>query len=986
MTNCKFNSIIYYKGKFVTNKNPYLKISKIYLALQRVQEKEVINLKKTPILIPGLVVSIFLLFGQTRAADVTPPLITNVYVLPNPFSPNGDGRADITQINFSVSELTYITMNVAGFILVDSTLYSTGANSYSWGGSGLADGTYEINIFGCDTAGNSSDTITALVTIDVIPPNIISLAATPNPFSPDNNGINDYCRIEFDVTHTHPPDFDEYFIPNKIGRISIWNDGTTHWTFTPDNTPVLPSFPVYFTLFPNSMSSGLSSITMHFLDWGSQIVNAQVSTEPGYYRVGDLTNKMDTVSFWVDDIPAGESAEIDLYAFTGNAVIEIYDSTGTLVHHMDFWEVFKGNGDYFTLWGPGPIPDGLYNVKIIVEDEAYNIDVATMDVIANSIPTTVYDVYTELPIISPENQDNRYDITYIHYTLSEPVITSIKVFNSPTEFGSTHLVRTLVDGEQQSGGPHAVLFDGRNDAGKFLASGCDSTYYVVIKVIDPLTGDADLKITTMEIDNESPGSPVLDPLPSPTNDPTAVLTGTAELGDSVKIFLNSILQGGLRADSITGRFSFTLHHEEGQNSIYAISYDNVINTSDTSNILYVLCDIHAPELVEVYPQDSSFVSDTLSFVFVRIHDILSGIDLSRSTIVVKKYGQTIPGTSRVAPPDTIYYELADPLTLGDEATYAIYITAFDSVNNMLTDSTHFIFDAEPLIVYTYPEEGDTISEPLSSVSAIIKDQTHTGLISNSVCLLKDIMDTVPGMLHTTDDSIFTWVLTNPLAKDGSDNGEYIVSVNAENGAGYSVNVKNHFHYMYDIVPPFMPILPPMVPAETCEDTITIKGKTEPGSLVKLFLNYWLKDSTYSGTDSIFQFPEIKLIFGEMNYFGIVAVDSFDNTSDTLKFTIMASIPAFAVSLPKPFNEDNYELLISIPEDGEVITQIYDLMSGLVWDESHTLRKGWHEPIYWYGLKNNDGRQVNNGIYVIIVTAKYNSGRIDKLKKLIAVVR
>ncbi|MDO9576228.1 MAG: hypothetical protein Q7J55_06845 [bacterium] len=975
----------------MTNNNPYLKISKIYLALQRVQEIEVINLLKTSKLIPGLIVSVFLLFGQARAADVTPPLITNVYVSPNPFSPNGDERADVAEIYFAVSEPTYITMNVAGFMLLDSIFCPAGTNSYSWGGSGLVDGTYGINISGCDTAGNSSDTITVLATIDVIPPNIISLGATPNPFSPDNNGINDYCRIEFDVTHTHPPDFDEYFIPNKIGRISIWNDGTTHWTFTPDNTPVLPSFPVYFTLFPNSMSSDLSSITMHFLDWGSQIVDAQVSTKPGYYRVGDLTNKMDTVSFWVDSIPAGESAEIDLYASTGNAVIEIYDSTGTLVHHVDFWEIFKGNGDYFTLWGPGPIPDGLYNVKIIVEDEAYSIDVETMDVIANSIPTTVYDVYTELPIISPENQDNRYDITYIHYTLSEPVITSIKVFNSPTEFDSTHLVRTLVDGEQQSGGSHAILFDGKNDAGEFISSGCDSTYYVAIKVIDPITGDADFKITTIEIDNEAPDPPLLDLLPSPTNDSTAVLTGTAEPGDSVTIFLNSVLQEGVRTDSITGGvFSCVVYYEEGQNIIHAISYDEMLNASDTSNILFVLCDTRIPQVISTYPQSDEILSPPIARVWILLTDSIipgrmpSGINFAVSSIVLKDGGGDLISGNKLIHEDTLIWQLSN--TLDIPGSYYIYSSFRDFAGNQGSDSIPFYVFECPIIVYTYPEEGDTISEPLANVRAIIKDQTHTGLTNASVCLLKATMDTVPGELEVTNDTMVTWVLTDPLAEDGSDNGEYIVSVNAENGIGYTIDVENHFYYEYDTVPPPIPVLWPLLPAEICEDTISIKGKAEPGSLVELFLNYQLKDLTYSGTDSIFQFPEIKLIFGEMNYFGIVAVDSFDNTSDTLKFTIMASISAFAVSLPKPFNEDNYELLISIPEDGEVITQIYDLMSGLVWDESHTFKKGLHKPIYWYGLKNNDGRQVNNGIYVMIVTVKYNSGRIDKLKKLIAVVR
>ncbi|RKZ22753.1 hypothetical protein DRQ18_02005, partial [bacterium] len=45
-------------------------------------------------------------------ADVTPPIISNVSVEPNPFSPDGDGIADITTIKFVLSEPCTVTITI----------------------------------------------------------------------------------------------------------------------------------------------------------------------------------------------------------------------------------------------------------------------------------------------------------------------------------------------------------------------------------------------------------------------------------------------------------------------------------------------------------------------------------------------------------------------------------------------------------------------------------------------------------------------------------------------------------------------------------------------------------------------------------------------------------------------------------------------------------------------------------------------------------
>ncbi len=735
----------------------------------------------------GILTTIIIFVGTAWGLDNSPPQLSGIFADPNPFSPNGDGRADSTFIHFSLSEPAYVSVweGITGRPLKEDEYFPAGPNSFLWDGSNLDDGTWDLLFTARDTVGNQSDTVSLQVIIDTEPPHIDVFSFEPNPFSPDSNGIQDYCKISFTVTGTHPQEYDQYFT-ERIGRITIWNDSVdTYWDFTPDHNPTLPPFPVYFAILPVDISPGVDELVLHFIDWGNSQVDITIDNSPSFQRIGDLTNKMTSVSFWVDSIPQGESATLDLYAFTGNATVEIYDSTGNLVSQTNFWNVFRGDGNYFTLWGPGPIPDGLYNVKIFVEDESYNLHTVSGEVIANSVPTTLSDVYAEPPIISPQNQDNNFDITQLHFTLSEGAYVSLKISRSPDNFSPDQIVKTLLDSVILAGGPHAVSYNGTDEDGNFISLNAESTYYAIINAIDPLTGDQDLKIISITVDNLPPSPPTLIPLDSPTSSPVDTLRGTSEPGTIVYIYDNNLLLGQTVADSVTGKFTFPLEYQEGNNSIFAISLDVVLNQSTSSDTLNVVYDANPPIVSASFPNRGEWISqDTIYSVWVTLSDASSGIDLDASYASLRREGETYPSTITRIPPDTLLLTLSTPISPGSglDGHFSISIMMVDIAGNTGTDTIEFGYDSEPPNVTIWPVDS-ALLDSFQVVQVFLSDELSGPDYEATSITLTGPQGTVSGYKELTSDSTLLFTIEPPLSREGAHDGRYTIEVTARDVAG-----------------------------------------------------------------------------------------------------------------------------------------------------------------------------------------------------------
>ncbi len=752
------------------------------------------------------------LFGLLGAQDLTPPTISGFSANPNPFSPNGDGVADTTVIGFSVSEPAYISAWVEGTsdYLLNQVFYSTGHHTITWDGGSYPEGPVQILFAAEDTAGNLSDTTGLWVVIDTTLPQILNLSFEPNPFSPDNNGIEDYCKIEFEVSGTFPPDYAQYFPPNRIGILEVWNDtGVTYYQFTPERSPVLPPFPVY--LFVKYLENNMSTdLLLYFLDWGNHAVDVTLPRDAGplSYRVGDLTNRFTDIEVWPAPIPIGNSARVEIYAFTGNATAEVYDPEGNLVFSTNFMEAFRGDGAYFTLFGPGPLPDGAYNVKVFLEDEAYNTTVLTGQVIANSVPTQVSEVYFSPPKISPQNQDFLFDATDLRFNLSEPAHVVIRIYNSPTHFDQDHLVRTLLDSVGLSGGSHAIVFDGKSDAQNFLAPGSDSTYYAVIRAIDPLSGDMDVEVTPIEIDNRPPPRPSVFPLPSPTRSTADTVEGVSEPGNRIRLYQNYLFYADTVADSITGHFAIPVEFAGGDNRLFVVSYDDVMNPSIPSETLRVVVDRTPPTWVEAYPSDGSIQVDTLQRVWVRVQDNLAGVDFSHSFLVLKRGQTSMEGAVVFHTPDTLALELTQPLLPGGafDDFYTLEATLYDSAGNTTVDSLHFVFDTSPPSFEIFPEDS-SIQRQVAQFEIHIVDNLSGPNAAASTVQFVGPNGEVPGSLTAPTDSTLIFSPIPPLKTDGSDDGRYFAYVQVYDRAGNLTQDTTTF--LYDTqAPQVLSVYPP----------------------------------------------------------------------------------------------------------------------------------------------------------------------------------
>ncbi len=226
------------------------------------------------ILIPLLATAL-----PARAQDL-PAVISQVRVQPSPFSPNRDGLDETTTFSFFLSERSRVTVEILFFAfettiggvnlhygpLTDTLLLggrrvpfasdtvklysdaSAGLNEFSWDGRirhkilqryiTLPDSEYTYLIRAEDLDADDSYRslpITGRVRVDAHPPVISGVSAEPNPFSPDNDRINDLARIGFTLDGMPA----NAVLGNLVFTVNVDPDGNR--SFVLDNSGTTPA-------------------------------------------------------------------------------------------------------------------------------------------------------------------------------------------------------------------------------------------------------------------------------------------------------------------------------------------------------------------------------------------------------------------------------------------------------------------------------------------------------------------------------------------------------------------------------------------------------------------------------------------------------------------------------------------------------------------------------------------------------------------------
>jgi flagellar hook assembly protein FlgD len=148
--------------------------------------------------------------APTAAAD----LITDLGVIPTPFSPNGDGVFDSTAVHYVLSAEADVAVSIrdsAGVELDQHFFPAQGSGEHSlwWDGkadgSVVPDGEYVI-VVEADPLGGPPEEDEVACVVDTQPPEVVDFEAVPSRFSPDADGVADSLFVFLLLDHVEPSD------------------------------------------------------------------------------------------------------------------------------------------------------------------------------------------------------------------------------------------------------------------------------------------------------------------------------------------------------------------------------------------------------------------------------------------------------------------------------------------------------------------------------------------------------------------------------------------------------------------------------------------------------------------------------------------------------------------------------------------------------------------------------------------------------------
>ncbi len=218
------------------------------------------------------------------------------------------------------------------------------------------------------------------------------------------------------------------------------------------------------------------------------------------------------------------------------------------------------------------------------------------------------------------------------------------------------------------------------------------------------------------------------------------------------------------------------------------------------------------------------MSQQITELEVRLEDEgPAGVDVDRSSVrLVDPSGNTVAGDNSDDGVDTVKIEF--PAGLPSEGKYSVEVTAVDKAGNSAQKSVEFIYSVNlPEVIATVPvaapAEDAYVNTKLNDVRAELRATGNGGIDfspTGSTIGLRGPKGDVLGV-QSNESDILIFTLTDPLAIDGSDDGEYTISITPVNAAKLE-GPTNEFTFTYDTVAP-----------EVNSDGISLMSSGEAGS-------------------------------------------------------------------------------------------------------------------------------------------------------------
>jgi len=773
--------------------------------------------------------AILFLTGLITASESSgqdqPTVISNVKVEPSPFSPNNDGINETTKFSLTLSEPSTVSVEIVFFsnlveqegirlyngVMTDTlflgdekipfasdTIYYTtegvaGLNEFTWDGVirynltkeeiQLPDSTYTYLIRAEDKDTDDqfkSRPVTGTVTIDSRPPVISSVSVSPNPFSPNSDGLNDFARIRFTLNGL-PQNATVGILAFRISLdingnpfFELDNANTTDEFYTSDSLQV-PFAPIPLQFIKRSLNKENISFSIRgrrVLASGD-IVDVSTSTitiSPGDPVGTTYPDPNGTLFSFIDQVEGvnGSPAEnasntVEVRTAAGAVRVDVRNSLNLIVaSNLPLDPPFIGNGVYAASFGPGPFDDGVYTYLITAVDESGNQTQVTGTVTARSNPINIAGLQAAPDTISPADGNNKFDLSAISYNLqNRPGNVTLQIFRDSTVFVSNNLVRTLFSNTAQQEGPHTEIWDGRNDSGEYVSPGEERAYRVIVSAFDPQTFETTEARMVIFVDNLPPQALQLNPLPAQTQEASITLTGRSDPGDSVVVFLNGRALEPPALDPSSGFFEIQLDLQSVTNLVNAIAFDPVKNGPSYSDTLKVSFPLDITGRVGFFPADSSVVRGLLARVTALVADTDKLLFPGETAVMrITQRGLPVAGTSAISG-DTLIFTFED--TLADDGSEDGLYEVFASM-----DITELGGRAEARAIFTVdnraPDTARVEVEVSADEVAVVAEFTDGGVYPNVSGIDQGATEVVieePGG-KLIEPATITWLDSNTL--------------------------------------------------------------------------------------------------------------------------------------------------------------------------------------------------------------------------------